>query len=105
MNTVISCKLLIAPLIPMVTALFILASGKRPNVRETFSIVGAILTFLTVASLIPHIVAGGAWEYSLVTIYPGISVNFRMDGLGAIFSGTASLLWIMAAVYCIGYMR
>ncbi len=28
-----------------------------------------------------------------------------MDGLGAIFSGTASLLWILAAVYCIGYMR
>jgi multicomponent Na+:H+ antiporter subunit D len=105
MDTLISCKLLIAPLIPMVTALLILASRRRPNVRETFSIAGAILTFLTVASLIPHIVAGGVWEYNLVTVYPGISVNFRMDGLGAIFSGTASLLWIMAAVYCIGYMR
>lgn len=105
MNTITSCKLLIVPLIPMVTGLFILASGKKPNLRETFSIIGALLTFAAVVSLLPHVLAGGAWEYTPFIIYPGISLKFRLDGLGILFAGTASFLWIAAAFYCIGYMR
>jgi multicomponent Na+:H+ antiporter subunit D len=89
----------------MATALLILASARKPNLRETFSITGAALTFIAVVSLLPHILAGGAWEYNLVTVYPGISLKFRLDGLGILFAGTASFLWIAAAFYCIGYMR
>jgi multicomponent Na+:H+ antiporter subunit D len=89
----------------MTTALLILLSGRKPNLREAFSITGAALTFISVVSLLPHILAGGAWEYNLVTIYPGISLKFRLDGLGILFAGTASFLWIAAAFYCIGYMR
>jgi len=105
MNTIISSKLIIAPLIPMATSLLIMASGRKPNLRETFSVAGAVLTFLTVISLLPHVLAGGTWACNLVTIYPGISLKFHLDGLGILFAGTASFLWIVAAFYCIGYMR
>jgi multicomponent Na+:H+ antiporter subunit D len=105
MNTIISSKLIIAPLIPMATSLLIMASGRKPNLRETFSVAGAVLTFLTVISLLPHVLAGGTWDCNLVTIYPGISLKFHLDGLGILFDGTASYLWIVAAFYCIGYMR
>ena len=82
-----------------------LASGRKPNLREAFSVIGAVLTFATVASLVPHVLSGGIYEYNAVTVYPGISLKFRLDGLGVLFAGTASFLWIAAAFYCIGYMR
>ena len=98
-------KLIIAPLIPMVTALLIMAFGKRPNLREACAVSGAVLTFVTVVSLFPHVLAGGSYDLNLVTLYPGISIKFHLDGLGLIFSGVASTLWAFAAFYCIGYMR
>lgn len=105
MNSIISSKLIIAPLIPMVTSLLIMAARRKPNLRETFSVAGAVLTFLTVMSLVPHVLNGGTWDYNLVTVYPGVSVKFHLDGLGILFAGTASFLWTVAAFYCIGYMR
>jgi multicomponent Na+:H+ antiporter subunit D len=105
MNAIISYKLLAAPMIPMLSALLIMAARKRPNLREGFSVVGALLTFATVCTLLPHILAGGIYEYTPLTIYPGVSLKFRLDGLGTLFAVTSSFLWIMAAFYCIGYMR
>ncbi len=105
MDTITTCKLLIAPLIPLITSLLIMATGKKPNLRETCIIAGALTTFATVISLFPHVMHGGTYDYNLVTIIPGISVKFHLDGLGLIFSGVASTLWIFAAFYCIGYMR
>ena len=105
METIITSKILLATLLPMITAVAIMASGRRPNIRESFAIVGAVLTFLSVMQLLPHILAGGAFEYTLFQLWPGISVKFRVDALGLLFAGTASFLWILAAIYCIGYMR
>jgi multicomponent Na+:H+ antiporter subunit D len=105
MNSIITCKLLIAPLIPMVTGLLVMIFGKWPNLRETCIVCGAAATFITVASLFPHVMGGGSYDCNLVTLYPGISIRFHLDGLGLIFSGVASSLWIFAAFYCIGYMR
>jgi multicomponent Na+:H+ antiporter subunit D len=105
MNSIISYKLLAVPMIPMVTAILIMASARRPNLREGFSVVGALLTFAAVCSLLPHILAGGTYEYTPFVLYPGVSLKFRLDGLGALFAVTSSFLWIMAAFYCIGYMR
>jgi len=105
MNTITSSRLIIAPLIPVIAGLLIMASGKKPNLRESFSIIGSLLTFATVLTLFPHVLNGGSYDYNLITLYPGISVRFHLDGLGLIFAGVASSLWIAAAVYCIGYMR
>ncbi len=105
MHTMISGKLLLVPLIPMATALLVMAARRKPNLRETFSIAGAALTFLIVLSLLPRVLAGGTWSYELVTLYPGIAVKFHLDGLGMLFAGTSSFLWIAAALYSIGYLR
>jgi len=89
----------------MITALLIMGSKKRPNLRESFSLFGALFTFLSVVQLLPHILARGSYEYTLFTLYPGVSVKFHLDGLGILFAGTSSFLWIMAGFYCVGYMR
>ncbi|PIE70553.1 MAG: cation:proton antiporter [Deltaproteobacteria bacterium] len=105
METILTNKLLITIAAPMVAALLVLVSGKKPNIRESWSVIGAVVTFASVLNLLPHILAGGAYEYTLFTLYPGISVKFHLDGLGILFAGTSSFLWILAGFYCIGYMR
>jgi len=105
MEPIITTKVLLATLIPMVTAALVMATGRSPNLRESISFVGAVLTFISVMILAPGVLSGGAYALDLITIYPGISVSFYLDPLGLVFAGTASFLWILASVYCIGYMR
>lgn len=105
MEPIITAKVLLATLIPMVTGLLVMATGRSPNLRESCSFVGAVLTFVAVLMLAPGVFAGGGYALDLITLYPGISVSFHLDPLGLIFAGTASFLWILASVYCIGYMR
>jgi len=97
------------PLLPIgitiLTSLLIAVSGKRPNVREFWSVAGSILTFLSVAAMVPTIWQGGRIVYVLSDIAPGISLNFRVDALSLIFGIVSSFLWIFASFYNIGYMR
>jgi multicomponent Na+:H+ antiporter subunit D len=97
------------PLVPIgiviVTSILILLSGKKPNVREFWSIAGAVLTFLSVAMMIPAIWQGHRLVYTLSAIAPGISLNFRVDALSLVFGIVSSFLWIFASIYNIGYMR
>jgi multicomponent Na+:H+ antiporter subunit D len=100
-----SIRPLIPILIVLVTSILIFLSKKRPNLRESWSIAGSILTFLAVASMVPDIMSGNKIVYTLSTIAPGISLNFRVDALSLIFGIVSSFLWIFATFYNIGYMR
>jgi multicomponent Na+:H+ antiporter subunit D len=82
-----------------------MSSKNKPNLRETWSVCGALLTFLSVVYFLPRLLGGGSYEYTMFTLYPGVSVKFQLDGLGILFAGTSSFLWIMAGFYCMGYMR
>jgi multicomponent Na+:H+ antiporter subunit D len=97
------------PLLPIavvfVVTILIMASGKRPNLREFWSIGGALLTFASVAAMVPAIWSGDCIVYTLSTIAPGVNLNFRVDGLSLIFGIISSFLWIFASFYNIGYMR
>lgn len=105
METVVTSKIILTVLIPLITSVLVMASGKKPNLRESWSTVGAILTFISILALAPYILEGGNFEYTLFTLYPGIHVRFFLDGMGVLFAGTSSFLWILASLYCVGYMR
>jgi multicomponent Na+:H+ antiporter subunit D len=105
METIISIRPIIAVLIASVASLLIMATPKRPNLRETWSALGALATFLTVLSMTPAVLAGKVFEYTPFVILPGISMKFRVDALGMIFGTIASFLWILVTFYNIGYMR
>ncbi|MCX5813200.1 MAG: monovalent cation/H+ antiporter subunit D family protein [Proteobacteria bacterium] len=100
-----SVKPLIPILIVLIVSVLIMLSGKRKNVREFWSIAGSILTFLSVASMVPDIMNGNRILYTVSTIAPGISFNFRVDALSLVFGIISSFLWIFATFYNIGYMR
>ena len=97
------------PLLPigivLAASLLIMVSGKRPNLREFWSVAGAVMTFISVTAMVPAIWRGDQIVYTLSQIAPGISLSFRVDALSLIFGIVSSFLWIFASFYNIGYMR
>ncbi len=100
-----SLQLLLPPVLPIAAALLVGLLGKRPPLRDAVPVIGAVLTFLAVVNLAPAVLAGQVCRAGFFTLLPGITVALRIDGMGLLFAGTASFLWIGASLYCIGYMR
>jgi multicomponent Na+:H+ antiporter subunit D len=98
-------RLLIAVLAPLLGAGLVMATGRKPNLREACSLVAAIGLFLVVASLVPCVHAGQALRFTLFSLLPGLSVTLRADALSMIFALVASSLWVVAVFYSAGYMR
>ncbi|MFH1640150.1 MAG: proton-conducting transporter membrane subunit, partial [Chloroflexota bacterium] len=105
METYFSLKPLVAISVPLLAAILILFSGKRPNVREAWTIMAALVMFAITMSMLPNVLQGKFPEVTLFAISPGISLAFRVDYLGIIFGLSASFLWILTSFYSIGYMR
>jgi len=105
MDTILTNTILVTVIIPFMTALMVLIAGRKPNFRDLYLVLGACATFWSVMEILPHIFGGGLYEYTFTDIYPGISLKLRVDGLGAVFAGVASFLWILVSMYCIGYLH
>ncbi|GAA0718637.1 multicomponent Na+:H+ antiporter subunit D [Halorubrum trapanicum] len=100
---------LLAVLVSFVAAFFIVASHRSPNVREGWTLVASLAKFGIVASMLPAVLDGAVFEWSLGAFLPGIGapIEFvlRADALGMLFAFLASGLWIVTSFYSIGYMR
>ena len=105
METVNDPRLLIAILIPLIGAGLIMWTGKRANLRDGLALLTALGLFATVASLIPAVLAGQTFSWTLFELLPGLSFSLRADALSMLFAVTASFLWILAVFYSAGYMR
>ena len=105
MEFFLSIRPALAVVISLIAAGLILGFHKRPNLRDGVSVIAAILKFIIVISMAPLILAGGTVDLTLFQILPGVDFAFRVDALGMVFATVSSLLWILAAIYCIGYMR
>ena len=92
-------------LAPVATALAVVALRRRADVRDAALVVGAVVTFLLVASLVPAVLAGEAPTTELVELLPGASLTLRMDGMALVFALLAAFLWVLASPYAIGYLR
>jgi formate hydrogenlyase subunit 3/multisubunit Na+/H+ antiporter MnhD subunit len=90
---------------PSMVALLIVFSGKRPNVRESWTLLGSTILFFTVLSMVPVVLRDGPIRFACFSLFPGIDFAFRVDALGLIFATTSSCLWILVSIYSIGYMR
>ncbi len=105
MESVESIRPLAAVLVSTLAAFIILGLRDKPNLRDSVSVVAALVKFSIVASMAPLVLGGGTYELTLFPILPGIDIAFRVDSLGMVFATISSLLWIFAAIYSIGYMR
>lgn len=104
-ETIQSWTPLLAVLVSMAAIPLILLSARRPNLREFWTLLAAVIKFALVLSLLPPVLAGQEVRCVLWSLSPGIELAFRVDALGQFFGLIASGLWILTSVYSIGYMR
>ncbi len=105
MLTLFSIKPLLAVLTSLSAVPLILWSGKRPNLREFWSILAGVINLAIVASMIPAIFDGQTLGLTLFHFYEGIDIKLRVDAFGLLFASVSSFLWIVTTFYSIGYMR
>ena len=91
--------------IPVVTALLIVLARRSPNVRDSILFIGAVVTFGVVASMLPRVLDGEVPTTTIGEVVPGFEMTLRADGMGMVFAVLASLLWVLASSYAVGYMR
>jgi multicomponent Na+:H+ antiporter subunit D len=96
---------MLAILVSLTAAALILITGRRPNLRETWTLLAAGAKFLIILSMAPSILKGQVMEYTMLALSPGISLQLRVDAFGLFFGLLASGLWIATSFYSIGYMR
>ncbi|PLX81006.1 MAG: cation:proton antiporter [Desulfuromonas sp.] len=94
-----------AVMISLLGAIPILLSGRQPNLREGWTLVIAVGKFLLIASMLPAVLAGGGFVFTLAEVLPGVPIQLRVDAMGMFFALVASFLWIFTSIYSIGYMR
>lgn len=110
METIVSIKPLLALLVALTGSVMVMLSGRKPNIREGWSLVAAVTMFGIIASMIPTILPapmglGKKIILPLFKILPGLSVTLRVDAFSMVFAVVASFLWILAVFYSAGYMR
>ena len=105
MDPIVSIRPLLAIAVAILAAVAVLLLHNRDKLRDMVSPFAALVMFGIVASMAPRVLAGGTFEITLFQVLPGIDFAFRVDSLGMVFATTSSLLWIVAAVYSVGYMR
>ncbi len=105
MEFLLSIRPLLAIAVSLTAAGAILCLRNNANLRDAVSVLAAVVKFLIVISLAPLVLAGGTHDLTLFEVLPGVDFAFRVDALGMVFATVSSLLWILAALYSIGYMR
>lgn len=96
---------LAAILISLLGSIPIMLSGRSPNLRESWTIFAALGKVAIVVSMLPAVLAGGGYEFTIAQVVPGVAIALRVDAMGMFFALVASILWFFTSVYSIGYMR
>jgi multicomponent Na+:H+ antiporter subunit D len=105
MEAITSIKPVLAVSVSLFATVLIIVSGRRPNLREGWTFLAAIIKLGIVGSMIPVVLRGQEIVYNLIDVVPGIGIAFRVDALGLLFALVSSSLWIVTSAYSIGYMR
>ncbi len=92
-------------IVPTIGALLVWLTGARPNLRESVTLATAFALFCLVLVVVAPVTAGDRPEAVLLEMFPGLSIAFKVEPLGALFALIASSLWILTSLYAIGYMR
>jgi multicomponent Na+:H+ antiporter subunit D len=104
-SEIASFRPIAAVLISIVAIPLILASYRRPNLREAWTLLAAFGKVAIVASMVPGVLDGTVYVTDLGTYAAGIGFVLRVDPLGLLFGLLASALWVITSFYSIGYMR
>jgi multicomponent Na+:H+ antiporter subunit D len=93
----LSAPLLVAVLTPFLAV--------RHVWRDAAGPVGGVITFIAAVEVALAVLDGETPRLFVAQIAEGLAIEFAVTPLGAIFGLVASGLWILAALYSVGYMR
>jgi len=96
---------ILAMLASLIGGIFLLFFDKKPNIRDSISMIAAISKWLVVVSVVPVVLRGDVIVYKLFTVIEGVDIAFKIDPFGLFFAFLASTLWIITTIYAVGYMR
>ncbi len=97
--------IIIAILLPFINAAGINLFANRPNIREAWQLLNAVLLVIVVGYMYYNFTHEINAVASIVNILPGIGINFEVEPLALIYAGIASVLWLFAIIYSAGYLR
>ncbi len=103
--TIIDCRPFLAVGVSFLAAVLIAFSRKYPNLRETWSAIASVIKFGIILSMVPAVLDGNYYEWTLCQITDTVGLTLRTDPAGMIFAVLASMLWVPMNFYSIGYMR
>ena len=102
---IVSSLPLVAVIIPVLGAILLLfIPENKDNIRNPLALAISFATAMVVISVVQLVLRGNIVYSKIVDILPGLELSFRVDPLGALFAGAASILWVFAVLYSIGYM-
>ena len=79
-------------------------SGKT-ILRDLLGPIGGLVSSWGSIRLVQSVLNGEQPKLEILQIAEGISIGFTVTPLGALFGLVASVLWIFAGIYSVGYMR
>jgi multicomponent Na+:H+ antiporter subunit D len=102
--------LILSMVIPIIGAIIISRLDKHINLRETVTIVTAIILFIINVDIylnldLDHAKDVAASRFTIAEPIKGLSIAFSATAFGSLFALIASGLWIATSIYAIGYMR
>ncbi len=92
-------------ILPMLATLLIVATGRKPNLREGVTISTSLVLLYLVVNLYQGLKQGEIISVHWWELLPGLNISFSVEALGMLFALIASFLWLITTVYAIGYMR
>ena len=94
-----------AVIVPIIGAfVLVFIPEHQDRARNPIAFITSLITAIIVVSIVQIIIKGNIISYQIVQILPGLDFSFRIDPLGALFGGAASVLWVFSVLYSIGYM-
>lgn len=103
--TIVDCRPFLAVGVSFIAAILIAFSRRWPNLRETWSVIASVLKFGIILSMVPAVLDGNVYTWTLCPITDTVGLSLRTDPAGMIFAVLASMLWVPMNFYSIGYMR
>ncbi|MDC1115818.1 proton-conducting transporter membrane subunit [Alphaproteobacteria bacterium] len=91
--------------VPLIVAILTPIFATRPDIRDCLGPIGGVISLYAAILVARAVIGGETPEWFIISISEGLNFSFKVTPLGAIFGLVASGLWIMAAIYSVGYMR
>ena len=97
--------ILLTILSPLLVCILTPFLSKNVLLRDIIGPIGGVVSSWGAVEITRSVLNGEKPSVEIFQIAEGLTISFNITPLGAIFGIVASFLWVVAAIYSVGYMR